>query len=88
MLSKLPKLNNDICSIISLHLYKPEYKLLDWIETDKLNWNNLSLNPNAIGYLKKVIPNKINWKLLCLNNSNDAIELLRENPHKIDWDVY
>jgi hypothetical protein len=30
------------------------YKLLNWIDKNKLNWNYLSLNSNAIHLLKKI----------------------------------
>ena len=46
--------------------FKPIYKLLDWISEDKLNWNMLSANPNAIQLLEKH-PEKINWKRLSKN---------------------
>jgi hypothetical protein len=29
------------------------YKLLNWIDKDKINWGLLSENPNAIQYLEK-----------------------------------
>ena len=57
-------------------------KLRDWININKINWNNLSLNPNAIELLKEN-KNKINWNYLSLNEN--AIELLKENQDKIDW---
>ena len=58
-------------------------KLRDWINIDKLNWDLLSLNPNAIELLKEN-PDKINWDWLSYNPN--AIELLNENPEKINWD--
>ena len=42
---------------------KPLYKLLDWIEINKLHWDGLyglSSNPNAIHLLEKNT-DKINW---------------------------
>jgi uncharacterized protein YlzI (FlbEa/FlbD family) len=59
------------------------YKLRDWIPLDKLNWQNLSLNPNAIDLLREN-PHRIHWQNLSLNPN--AIDLLRENPDRIDWD--
>jgi hypothetical protein len=59
------------------------YKLRDWIPLDKLNWGNLSLNPNAIDLLREN-PDRIHWRNLSRNPN--AIELLRDNPDKIDWD--
>ena len=29
-------------------------KLHDWIDINKINWNNLSSNPNAMEFLKKI----------------------------------
>ena len=59
---------------------KPVYKLLDWIDESKLDWQTLCLNPNAIELLK-ANPDKINWDYLSENPS--AIELLRNNKDKI-----
>ena len=56
--------------------------LLDWINIEKLDWDLLSQNPNAI-YLLKVFPTKINWKYLSKNPN--AIELLQGNQDKIHW---
>jgi hypothetical protein len=53
-------MNSDICEIISNYIYKSSYKLLDWININKLNWHNLSSNPNAISLLKEN-PDKIDW---------------------------
>ena len=36
------------------------FKLLDWIDINKINWDNLSLNSNAMELLKKN-QDKINW---------------------------
>jgi hypothetical protein len=42
------------------------YKLLNWIDKNKLHWDTLSKNPNAINYLEQN-KDKINWDLLSLN---------------------
>ena len=42
---------------------KPIYKLYDWIDENKLDWDNLSLTPNAIQLLE-ANPDKINWYYL------------------------
>ncbi len=57
-------------------------KLRDWIDINRIQWDYLSLNPNAI---KLLIENKdkINWDYLSENPN--AIELLKENQNKIDW---
>ena len=57
-------------------------KLRDWIDIDKLDWNNLSLNPNAIDLLEKNF-DKINWYMLSANPN--AIHLLEQNQDKINW---
>jgi len=58
--------------------------LLDWIDKDKLDWSQLSRNPNAEAIaLLKENPLKIDWYYLSLNVN--AIALLKENPLKIDW---
>ena len=67
-----------------------KYVLLDWIDTDKLNWDRLSTNPNAIDLLEDRIKyektltqerynnlkNKINW--YNLSSNPNAIDLLKE----------
>jgi hypothetical protein len=75
--------------------------LRDGIPIDKLNWNYLSANPNAIYLLRermyfeknlsedeyKKLPYQINWAALCTNSDPEAIILLSlpENYDKIDW---
>ena len=41
-------------------------ELLDWVDTEKLNWNYLSYNANAIELLKEN-QDKINWNTLSKN---------------------
>ena len=65
-----------------MSLNKPVWKLRDWIDISKLNWSQLSKNPNAIDLLIKY-PKRINWKNLSLNPN--AIELLEKNQDKINW---
>jgi len=48
------------------------YILKPCIDITKLNFSKLSLNPNAIDFLK-LYPHKIDWKNLSLNPN--AIEL-------------
>jgi hypothetical protein len=55
-----------------------KYVLLDWIDENKLNWNMLSLNPNAIDLLEENI-DKIDrsmWSILSANPN--AIDLLKQ----------
>ena len=63
------------------------YKLKKVFEKnlDKLDWNNLSLNPNAIDLLEKNL-DKINW--LFLSKNLNAIHFLEKNLDKIYWDFY
>ncbi len=49
---------------------------------NKINWEYLSLNPNAIKLLKEN-QDKIDWDWLSENPN--AIELLKENKNKINW---
>jgi hypothetical protein len=49
---------------------------------DKINWNNLSRNPNAT-YLLEHNTNKIDWSYLSLYS--DRISLLESNMNKINW---
>jgi len=65
-------------------IFKIKYKLKDWIPPEKLDWDNLSSNPNAIEMLK-AYPKKIDWSYLSSNPNEEAIELLKEYPNKIDW---
>jgi hypothetical protein len=76
----LPKLNNDIIELIAKNLIKNEYKLLDWIDINNINYISLNFNYNSISFLKEN-QNKINWHNLSRNIN--AIELLKENPDKI-----
>ena len=57
------------------------YKFFDWIDSDKINWKNLSLNINAVDILEKNI-NKIDWFKLSLNIN--AIRILENNLDKVD----
>jgi hypothetical protein len=49
---------------------------------DKIDWESLSCNPNAIQLLEANI-NKIDWESLCKNPN--AMHLLEANQDKIDW---
>ncbi len=57
-------------------------KLRDWIPLERLNWNELSMNPNAIHLLENNVE-YIDWKYLSMNPN--AIPLLEANPDKINW---
>jgi len=58
------------------------YKLLDWIDINKINWDFLSQNPNAIHLLEKNI-DKIYWRWLSENPN--AMHLLKNNICEIYW---
>jgi hypothetical protein len=57
-------------------------KLLDWIPTDKVDWYQLSRNPNAIHLLEKNL-DKVNWSQLSANPN--AIHILEKNLDKVHW---
>jgi len=52
---------------------------------DKINWDYLSSNPNAI-YLLEQNKDKINWHWLSENPN--AIHLLEQNKNKINWTFF
>ena len=85
LLEKIQILDQNTIEII-LTLYWNSFSkkrtLINWIDVEKLDWDMLSININAINLLKEN-PNKINWKYLSMNPS--AIELLKENQDKIYW---
>jgi hypothetical protein len=49
---------------------------------EKIRWQILSTNPNAIDILRDN-PDKIDWDLLSQNHN--AIDLLQAHPEKISW---
>ena len=59
------------------------YKLRDWVNIYKLNWECLSTNPNAIHLLEEN-KDKIDWE--CLSSNPNAIYLLEQNKDKINWE--
>ena len=59
-------------------------KLRDWIDIEKIYWDELSSNPNAIELLRENL-DKINWTWL--SGNTNAIELLQANPDKINWSL-
>ena len=72
----------DLLYIVASFIVKPRMKLLDWIPQDKLKWDVLSENSNAIHLLEKNI-DKIDWDWLTRNSN--AIHLLEKHPEKIKW---
>ena len=92
------KLKSNIATDLESSL--PSKNILRYgIPIEKLNWEFLVKNPNAIDLIKERIdyenslskeeydslPFKINWSALCSNPK--AIELLDANQDKIDWSV-
>ena len=49
---------------------------------DKIHWDMLSFNPNAMHLLEKN-QDKLNWGFL--SDNPNAIDLLEKNQDKIDW---
>ena len=60
----------------------PQWKLLDWIPLERLEWKSLCANPRAIQILQQY-PERIDWQMLCINP--EAIPMLLENRDKIVW---
>ena len=81
-------MTTDICEIITRHIQKPTYELLDWIDIKNLDFDNLSENPNAIKLLEEN-PNKINWYYLSSNPSifEFDYEKMRENNQDMYEDL-
>ena len=77
-------MNIDICSIIAKYINE-KYELLDWININRLNNKNLSLNKNAIDLLKKN-PNLIEWSKISGNKY--ALDILIDNKDKINWFLF
>ena len=57
-----------------MSLNRPIWKLRDWIDTEKLDWEMLSYNKNAIKLLEEN-QDKIDWDYLSYNKN--AIKLLK-----------
>ena len=56
----------DVLKLVATYLVKPKMKLLEWIDTDKLDWEYLSSNPNAMHLLEANL-DKNNWMNLSKN---------------------
>ncbi len=75
----------DLLLMVASFYTKQRMKLLDWIPINKLEWNGLSENPNAIQLLEKY-PTMIRWTWLSGNrNLLHALHLLEKYPDKINW---
>ena len=62
----------------------PMCKLRDWIQLEKLDWEMLSKNLNAIHLLEQNLE-KISW--FYLSKNPNAIHLLEQNQDKINWAI-
>jgi len=49
----MKNMNKDLCMIIASYIITHKYKLLDYINNDKLSKNRLGFNKNAINYHQK-----------------------------------
>ena len=58
------------------------FKLRDCVQSDKIDWDELSYNPNAIHLLEQNL-DKVHW--LWLSANPNAIHLLEQNLDKINW---
>lgn len=59
----------------------PDY-VVAWVDYKKLNYHNLSLNPNAVHQLYRHVGNNIDWYNVSANRN--AINILKKHPDKID----
>ena len=57
-------------------------KLCEWIPFDKVDWDLLSCNPNAIHILENNF-DKVEWSHL--SNNPNAIHILEKNLDKVNW---
>ena len=71
----------DILKIVASYVIKPNMKLLDWINKDKIKWRYLSENPNAIHILEQN-KNTINWYNLSKNPNIFEIDKI-QTKHNI-----
>ena len=60
------------------------YKFQDFVPVEKISWENLSHNENAIDLLENNL-DKINWYNLSRNLN--AIHILENNLDEVDWDM-
>lgn len=59
----------------------PDY-VVAWVDYKKLNFRNLSLNPNAVHQLYRHVGDNIDWSNVSANRN--AIDILKKHPDKID----
>lgn len=68
-------------NLLFAQYFKPKYKLLDWIDKEKLEWNTLSLNPNAIEMFEGNEEKLIWHRVVKLEN---AISFIKKNLNRLD----
>ncbi len=77
-------LPRDLLNLIASYAIDPIYKLLDWIDVNKLDWEQLSQNERAYDLLKNNF-GKIKWDdVSCVERK--IILLMRKYLNKFDWD--
>ena len=64
------------------------YKLRDWIDINKIDWEYLSFNSNAIELLKEN-QNKIKWKFISLHSEifTYDYEKIKENRKELNEEL-
>src|SRR5437867_1941111 len=80
--NKNKSLSPDILNIIAEYATDPVYKFLDWIDSYRIDWNELSSIPEA-GEILKQRPNDIEW--IHFSEYNDDIDFFRQHFEKICW---
>jgi hypothetical protein len=82
--------NPSAISLIERRLTEPYIPEIDWLDFrdprpyKNIDWNMLSMNPNALHILKNN-PERINYMRLCSNKNPEAIRMLEQNMDEIDW---
>ena len=64
--------------------FRPIYKLLDWVDVEKLDFQTLSKNHNAITLLLQNI-DRIEMHAFSLNTHPIAVNMLSFAFHRIHW---
>jgi hypothetical protein len=62
----------------------PKYKILPWIDVNKLDMSSVSQMPKAITFLEEN-PHMIVWDSFSLNRA--GVHIIKDNLDKIDWDL-
>ena len=65
-----------------ISIKSPPVKMVDKINSEKIDWDYLSMNPKPIRLLEKNF-DKINWCFLSINHR--ALNLSEGNLDKIEW---